>query len=178
MPTDNDPASAGPPPKAEPSVTPPAATQPAATRTAANPPSGTAPGTTSSPVTASVATLSPVTLPPVTLHVCVTCRAGQPVADGQPTPGAQLAAALADAPDPIRVVPVECLSACDQGCAVALSGAGRWSYVYGRMTPADAADILAGARAYAATPDGLVPWRARPVQFRKQSLARIPPPEA
>lgn len=117
----------------------------------------------------------------VTLHVCVTCRAGQPVPEGQQTPGAQLAdalsGALCDAPGHIRVVPVECLSACDQGCTVALSGPGRWSYVYGRMTLADAPDILAGASAYAATSDGLVPWRARPVQFRKQSLARIPPME-
>lgn len=112
----------------------------------------------------------------VTLHVCTTCRAGQPVEDGHPTPGATLAARLAEAPPPgIRVVPVECLSACDNGCAVALSGPGRWSYVYGRMTPLDAPEILTGAAAYAAAPDGLVPWRARPVIFRKQSLARIPP---
>ena len=52
---------------------------------------------------------------------------------------------------------------------------GKWSYVYGRLTKEDAADILAGAAAYAATEDGLVPWRERPVIFRKQSLARIPP---
>lgn len=113
----------------------------------------------------------------VTLHVCTTCRAGQPVAEGCRAPGALLAEALAAAPPPgVRVVLVECLSACDNGCAVALSGPGRWSYVYGRMTPLDAADIAAGAAAYAATADGLVPWRERPVIFRKQSLARIPPP--
>jgi predicted metal-binding protein len=34
---------------------------------------------------------------------------------------------------------------------------------------------MAGAAAYAATPDGIVPWRSRPEIFRKQSLARIPP---
>ena len=39
----------------------------------------------------------------------------------------------------------------------------------------DAAEILRGAGLYAATDDGLVPWRDRPVIFRKQSLARIPP---
>jgi predicted metal-binding protein len=64
---------------------------------------------------------------------------------------------------------------------VALSAPGRWSYVYGRMSQDNAMDILAGAAAYAAAPDGLVPWRARPEIFRKQSLARIPPlslPEA
>jgi predicted metal-binding protein len=43
------------------------------------------------------------------------------------------------------------------------------------MLEADAKDILAGAAAYAAAPEGLVPWRSRPEIFRKQSLARIPP---
>ena len=36
-------------------------------------------------------------------------------------------------------------------------------------------DVIAGASAYAAAPDGVVPWRSRPEIFRKQSLARIPP---
>ncbi len=113
------------------------------------------------------------------LHVCVTCKAGEPVEDGAPTPGARLHAALAAAaPGDVRILPVECLSACAQGCSIALSAPGKWSYVYGRLTEADAAEILAGAEAYAATPDGLVPWRARPVIFRKQSLARVPPMES
>ena len=43
------------------------------------------------------------------------------------------------------------------------------------MSRENAKDIVAGAVAYAAAPDGLVPWRARPEIFRKQSLARIPP---
>ncbi len=115
----------------------------------------------------------------VTLHVCMTCKAGLPVEEGLPLPGAQLHAALAaaGAPEGVSIVPVECLSACTQGCSVALSAPGRWSYVYGRMTLADVSDILAGAAAYARAPDGLVPWRERPVIFRKQSLARIPPME-
>ena len=99
--------------------------------------------------------------------------------EGAPTPGALLHAALiaGEVPDGVRIVPVECLSACSQGCSVALSCAGKWSYVYGRLTKADAADVLAGAAAYDATLDGIVPWRERPVVFRKQSLARIPPLE-
>ena len=113
----------------------------------------------------------------VTLHVCITCRAGEPADADMPRPGQRLHHALADlgAPAGVRIVPVECLSACDNGAAVALSGPGRWSYVYGRMTPADAPEILAGAAAYAAATDGIVPWRARPMIFRKRSLARIPP---
>ena len=113
----------------------------------------------------------------VTLHVCTTCRAGVVLEEDAPRPGAQLHAALsaAEAPQGVQVVGVECLSACSQGAAVALSAPGKWTFVYGRLTPEDAGDILSGAAAYAATTDGLVPWRERPVIFRKQSLARIPP---
>lgn len=111
------------------------------------------------------------------LHVCTTCRGTDPAADPDaPRPGALLHARLSGAaPQGVEVRPVECLSACSQGCAVALSAPGCWSYVYGRLTPADAAEIIQGARAYAASGDGVVPWRERPAIFRKQSLARIPP---
>ncbi|WP_441235073.1 DUF1636 family protein [Bradyrhizobium sp. 930_D9_N1_4] len=113
----------------------------------------------------------------VTLHVCITCRAGETPGDGEATPGKRLHGAILEAgvPEGVSVVPVECLSACSQGCSVALSAPGRWSYVYGRLTYANAQDVIAGAAAYAAAPDGLVPWRSRPEIFRKQSLARIPP---
>lgn len=115
-----------------------------------------------------------------TLHVCITCKAGAPVEDGDLLPGARLYAALVagDVAANVRILPAECLSACTQGCSVALSAPGKWGYVYGRLAASDAADILAGAAAYAGTADGLVPWRARPVIFRKQSLARIPPLES
>jgi len=113
----------------------------------------------------------------VTLHVCITCCAGQSLQEGETTPGARLHAAILGigVPDWVRLVPVECLSACSQGCSVALSAPGRWSYVYGRLSDANAQDVVAGAAAYAAAPDGIVPWRSRPEIFRKQSLARIPP---
>ena len=112
-----------------------------------------------------------------TLYVCTTCRAGQDVPEDAVRPGTHLLNALeaAGAPDGVQIVPVKCLSACSNGAAVALSQPGKWTYVYGRMTTADAADILSGAAKYAASADGLVPWRERPEQFRKQSLARIPP---
>ena len=112
-----------------------------------------------------------------TLHICITCRAGQTVRQGEPTPGFLLHRAIAEigAPPGVAIEPVECLSACNYGCSLALSAPGRWSYVYGRMSKEDARDIVAGAAAYAAAPDGVVPWRLRPEIFRKQSLARIPP---
>lgn len=133
----------------------------------------------------------------VTLHICITCRAGEIPGDG-PCPGARLYAAVARAggaevdvtPDPSAVVtlpapadlggglhlrPVVCLAACEKACTLSLSGPGRWSYVYGQLAEADAPAILEGARAYAATADGIVPWRTRPEIFRKRTLARIPP---
>ena len=115
-----------------------------------------------------------------TLFVCTTCKAGMPLDDGQIAPGALLHAGLVaqGLPDGVRMQGVECLSACNSGCAVALSAPGCWTYVYGRLTLADIPDILSGAAAYAASADGIVPWRERPVIFRKQSLARIPPLEA
>ena len=113
----------------------------------------------------------------VTLHVCTTCKAGEVVEDGQPLPGARLHAALlaGGVPHGLRIVGVECLSACNTGCAVSLTKPGAWSYVYGRLTLDDVPAILEGAGKYATSPDGIVPWRDRPTVFRKQSIARIPP---
>jgi predicted metal-binding protein len=112
-----------------------------------------------------------------TLYVCTTCKAGEPVPEGDLPPGAQLHAALTAeaAPDGVRIVGVECLSACNTGCAVSLSKPGAWSYVYGRLSLDDVPAILDGAAKYAASADGIVPWRERPTVFRKQSIARIPP---
>jgi predicted metal-binding protein len=115
-----------------------------------------------------------------TLHVCVTCLAGE---DRKTVPraGRRLYDALADAqrrqdePPRFRIVEAECLSNCNRGCSVALSGPGRWSYVYGDLGEASVDDLLAGASRYAATVDGLVPWRERPTIFRKGVIARIPP---
>ena len=114
-----------------------------------------------------------------TLHVCTTCRCGGPApSEDDPCPGARLYARLMErgAPEGVTIQPVECLSACSKGCAIALSKPASWSYVYcGMDAELHVDDILAGAAAYAATEDGIVPWRERPQIFRKQSLARIPP---
>ena len=115
-----------------------------------------------------------------TLHVCVTCLAGED-RETAPRAGRRLHDALVEAqrrqddPPRFRIVEAECLSNCKRGCSVALSGPGRWSYVYGDLGQASVDDLLAGASRYAATSDGLVPWRERPVIFRKGVIARIPP---
>ena len=117
----------------------------------------------------------------VTVTVCTTCRKtvdGERV-PAEPRPGLRLHDALqaADLPKGVRLRGNECLSACSNGCSLAITGGpDRWTYIYGRLNPEDHLDqILAGIRAYAATPDGLVPWRERPVHLRKNCIARIPP---
>ena len=117
-------------------------------------------------------------MPETVLYVCTTCRRDGDDPDG-PRAGARLLEALrdraADAPH-LRIEPVECLSVCKRPCTVAVASADPWTYVYGDMDPAASAEtILAGLAAYAATADGIVPWRERPAEFRKGVIARIPP---
>ena len=117
--------------------------------------------------------------PPVELLVCTSCRAGQPVVDGLPVPGAALHAALiaSGAPDGVIITGVECLSNCSNGCTLALRGGpARWTYVYGNFSQGtDVEMILQGAAQYRETANGLVPWRERSTHFRKNCIARIPP---
>lgn len=111
-----------------------------------------------------------------TLYVCTTCRRAD--APDAPRPGGELLRLIEaqGAPARVTVIGVECLSACNNGCAVALAAPGKWSYVYGNLNPVlHATAIIEGAALYAKSEDGIVPWRQRPEIFRKQSLARIPP---
>ena len=107
-----------------------------------------------------------------TLLVCVTCKSEQ----------GPLGAALYDAlearlaDEHIGVKPVECLSVCKRPCTVALAAPGKWTYVVGDLSRDDhIEDIVTAARHYAAAPDGLVPWRERPLPFRKGVISRTPP---
>ncbi|MBV9568683.1 MAG: DUF1636 domain-containing protein [Hyphomicrobiales bacterium] len=115
------------------------------------------------------------------IHVCITCRnAGEAEGAGE-RPGARLYRALRKAArrqnTPVKVVPVECLSVCKRPCTIGFSSAGKWTYVYGDFAPdeASAEAILEAAALYAATPDGLIPWRQRPDALKKGVVARIPP---
>jgi predicted metal-binding protein len=119
-------------------------------------------------------------LKPVEVLVCATCRAGAPTDQEGPRPGARLYEDLSqkDWPDHVTVTYTECLSNCDSGCSVAVrGGAERWTYVYGNFAAEDAELVHDGMVKYAATSDGLVPWRERSTHFKKNCIARIPPME-
>jgi predicted metal-binding protein len=114
----------------------------------------------------------------VELLVCVTCERDGTDPEA-PRPGRLLADALAGLlPEGVTLRETECLSNCTRGCTVALRGSGRWTYVYGNLSPDQAATVGEGAAKYRATADGLVPWRERPDHFRKNCIARVPPLEA
>jgi len=118
---------------------------------------------------------------PITVFVCTSCRL--PL-EGEvfERPGAAMAAELArkvaaaGADDSVHVEPIECLAVCKRPVSVALAGEGRFTYVIGDLDPGQHLDdVVAAARAYAATDNGIVPWRERPQTFRKGVVARIPP---
>jgi len=115
------------------------------------------------------------------LFVCITCRLlGETSEDAQARPGARLMKILSqrleDGGHDIEIVPVECLSNCNRGCTVAVSGPGKWTYVIGALDPEQHADdVVQFARLHHAQPDGLPVWRERPVHIRKNTIARVPP---
>jgi predicted metal-binding protein len=117
----------------------------------------------------------------IEILVCDSCRHEDFPKVADTRPGALLLEALAkqELPVEIAVRSVKCLSNCSQGCSIALRGEGRWSYVYGNLTPNEhVSTIIEGATKYLTYADGLVPWRDRPEHFRKNCIARIPPIEA
>ena len=117
---------------------------------------------------------------PVTVFVCTSCKrqfGDRP--DFVEMPGKDFAAVLAArlvGQVNITVEPVECLAVCKRPLTIALSGEGRFMYIIGDLDPELHLDDVASASlAYAATSNGIVPWRERPQTFRKGVVARIPP---
>jgi predicted metal-binding protein len=108
-----------------------------------------------------------------TLLVCVTCKS-----DAGPM-GAGLFEALSErlAAEPgVSLKAVECLSVCKRPCTVALAAPGKWTYVVGDLTrESHLEDIVDAARRYGASPEGIVPWRERPLAFRRGVVSRTPP---
>ncbi len=119
---------------------------------------------------------------PVTIFVCVSCRRSLGNAEEAfDQPGRGLAEALnarlRDAGQTgVTVTPVDCLAVCKRPCTVALVGADKWTYLIGDLDPeSHAEEIVSAALSFAASENGIVPWRERPASFRKGVIARVPP---
>jgi predicted metal-binding protein len=118
---------------------------------------------------------APADLSAVTVVVCATCR-DEAGSDAHPRAGMKLAAAAqAAGAGEIRVTTVDCLGNCKRRLSAALLRDGCWSYVFGDLTLDSGPDLVAGARLFAGSTDGLIPWRGRPDSLKRGLVARIPP---
>lgn len=121
------------------------------------------------------ASIPPAGLSAVTVVVCSSCR-DETGSDARPRAGAALAAdALASSAGEIRVATVECLGNCKRRLSAALLRDGCWSYVFGDLATDSGPDLVAGAKLFASSGDGLLPWRGRPDSLKRGLVARIPP---
>ncbi|UCI23220.1 DUF1636 family protein [Mesorhizobium sp. B2-8-5] len=118
----------------------------------------------------------PDALAGVTVIVCSSCR-DETGSDGHPRAGALLAedTRRAASGENINIRTVECLGNCKRRLSAALLRDGCWSYVFGDLTPTSGADLITGAKLFAISTDGLVPWRGRPDSLKRGLVARIPP---
>lgn len=79
-------------------------------------------------------------------------------------------------PPTVKVQPVECLSACNRFCVIALASPAKTTLMFGDLPALDSATaIVQLAAQYAASDDGVIPRRDRPARLQKGILARIPP---
>ena len=117
-----------------------------------------------------------------TIFVCVSCR--RSLGDDEEAfdqPGHALAEAIRvrlqdGAESPFTVTAVDCLAVCERPCTVALCGADKWTYLIGDIdADRHVEEIVAAAKSFAASENGIVPWRERPQSFRKGVIARVPP---
>jgi predicted metal-binding protein len=118
------------------------------------------------------------------IYVCITCRrqsigdsTGDSRPDSEPLPGALLADATERAAQgtEVTVRRLRCLANCSRGPSAAVRANGSWTYVFGGLDAANAADLVAGARLIAAASDGVMPWRGRPDILKRNLITRVPP---
>ena len=112
----------------------------------------------------------------VTVIVCSSCR-DEAGSDAHPRAGTLLAddARQAASGEDIHIRTVECLGNCKRRLSAALLRDGCWSYVFGDLNTTSGADLVAGAKLFATSTDGLIPWRGRPDSLKRGLVARIPP---
>ena len=121
------------------------------------------------------AAIAPTDLSAVTVVVCATCR-DVSGSDAHPRAGAVLAQnTKIAAGDEVRVATVECLGNCKRRLSAAILRDNCWSYVFGDLSTESGPDLISGAKLFASSTDGLIPWRGRPDSLKRGLVARIPP---
>ncbi len=116
------------------------------------------------------------------LHICLTCKpAGEePAAPDETAAGARLHEAVVerlrarDLEQAVRVNPVTCMANCEQGCSLAVSTPGKWTYLAGYLSAGLADDVIDYALVYAASKTGVVMPSKRAPSLRDVIVARVP----
>ncbi|MEM1363292.1 MAG: DUF1636 domain-containing protein [Pseudomonadota bacterium] len=121
----------------------------------------------------------------LTLSICLRCRDGRETdaADLSQRGGRRLSNAVVQAFENsaaaelgVTLRGVQCMSQCKRPCTIALSGPGRFTYLFGDLDPnTNAQEVLSVAAAYAQAELGFLPRPARPEILRAGILGRIPP---
>ena len=78
-------------------------------------------------------------------------------------------------PKTLNLRAVYCLNGCRSPCNVGFRAAGKHHVRFSRLTPENAADVLAYARAYQANAEGDVPEEETPAAMRGKMTVRTPP---
>lgn len=116
----------------------------------------------------------------VELSVCTSCRLDRSGRyEAEKTDGLPFARHLEAAVTGtmIRVRPIGCLLQCDRACSAGLTALGKWSYAFDTLPPtlASATMLVAFARLYAASQDGVIPFARWPKGIQAHFSARLPP---
>lgn len=113
------------------------------------------------------------------LHICAGCN---PARDGRGDRRAPwqdvLRSVIAAAPDlgACRIAEFPCLGGCGHRARFSVAAPGRWSILFGGLSPeVQADDLVAFLRAWLSSPDGLVPKQKRPAGIAPALLGRVPP---
>ena len=130
------------------------------------------------------AAASPLPSHPTDVIVCTTCRPAGASRD-LPADGALLFEAVqtaqleddAGAWAQVRVRGVACLSSCSRACSVAFQAQGKYTFVFGDLTPDEetARHVLACGAMHASASDGMLHRNERPERLRSGIVVRLPP---
>jgi predicted metal-binding protein len=115
------------------------------------------------------------------IHICQTCLdrdASKAGAEGTQDFARALEALLARMPEGVdfQLVRQSCLGMCKPDANVAVTGPGRWAWLFhGLQAGADLAEFAAFLALWHAEPQGLPPKQARPPGLRRKTAGRLPP---
>lgn len=118
------------------------------------------------------------------LIICTTCRTaetprGERAAGEALLESVQALHAFGDQPEwsQVQVRGTACMSGCSRSCTVAFQAPGKFSYLFGDLTPDNACAhaLLDAAVLHHRTPDGVLNRDQRPQALRNGILCRLPP---